>query len=315
VAVPLGNIWEDPWMAGIADNGQEYYLPPMPLSGLARLELANAQHGSCLVFRRNMIAACYKSGGLRRKEFRALVKDVLTFGNGYVEQIRNGFGQVRSLRHIPAINMRVRTGGRGYVQLQSNGTIAVDFPWGSVLHVKEYDTVQQIYGKPDWMGGMQSALLNQEATLFRRKYYVNGAHLGYILYSNDAKLSKDLQKKITEEVKKGKGIGNFGSVYFHIPNGGEKAFQIIPVGDISQKDEFKSIKSMTAADVREAHRVPPALLGFIPEGNASVGDPAKVFETYKKSEVIPGADLYLDLNEELPADLQLKFDFDLEVKE
>ena len=68
-----------------------------------------------------------------------------------------------------------------------------------MVQVKEYDEIQQIYGMPDWLGGLQSALLNEDATLFRRRYYVNGAHLGYILYTNDAKLPPAARTKLEEK--------------------------------------------------------------------------------------------------------------------
>lgn len=38
---------------------------------------------------------------------------------------------------------------------------------------------------PEWLAVVQSALLNESATLFRRRYYTNGLHAGFILYMTD----------------------------------------------------------------------------------------------------------------------------------
>ncbi len=294
------------YLGTFPNSAGEYYEPPVSMSGLSRMRRANGQHGSCVLFRRNMIANAYTGGGLAPGHFRAAATDLLTFGNAYVQTLRNLFGQITALRHIPAINMRVMTDNRGFRLLLENGSY-LDFNHQEVIQIKEYDTDQQIYGMPDWIGGLQSALLNQDATLFRRRYYVNGAHLGYILYTNDAKLHPELKKELEQRFREGKGVGNFKSAYIHIANGGEKAIQIIPIGDIGQKDEFINIKNLSANDVREAHRVPPVLMGIIPQGTSSLGDPEKVERVYIRTEVCAMAQPFIDINEQLPAALRLKF--------
>jgi len=288
----------------------EYYLPPIQLSGLSMMRRANGHHGSCVLFRRNMLTNAYKSGALTISDFRNAATDLLTFGNAYLQILRNAFGNPTGLRHVPGLNMRVKTDG-GFRKLYPNGQ-NVDFDEQDIIHLQEYDTQQQIYGIPDWIGGLQSALLNQDATLFRRKYFVNGAHLGYILYTSDPKMDPALVKELQDKVKQGKGVGNFKSLHVHIPNGGEKAFQIVPIGDISQKDEFANIKNVSANDVREAHRVPPLLMGVVPQGTSSLGDPIKVKQVYIETEVRGMAQNFMALNDQLPKKLQLVFDFSTE---
>jgi len=293
------------------EAGGEYYIPPVSLSGLAKMRRANGQHGSCILLRRNLLANAYRGGALSVQDFRRAATDLLSFGNAYLEKVRNGFGTVTGLVHIPAINMRVRSEGRGFRRLLSGGRY-IDFEPYEIFHIKEYDEIQQIYGLPDWLGGMQSALLNEEATLFRRRYFVNGAHLGYILYTNDPKMSPGIKAKLEEKFRQGKGVGNFKSSYIHIPGGAEKAIQIIPIGDISQKDEFLNVKNISANDVLTAHRVPPVLMGIVPSGNSSLGDPEKYEGVYNRTEVRAVAQNFIDINGELPPKLRLKFDFTVE---
>lgn len=291
------------------ETGGEYYLPPISFANLAKMRRANCQHGSCILLRRNLAANAYSGGAFSVRDFRAAVTDFLSVGNAFGEVVRNGLGNITRLIHVPAINMRVRTFGKGYRRLLPGGQY-IDFAPEEILHIREYDEIQQVYGIPDWLGGLQSALLNEDATLFRRRYYVNGAHLGYILYTNDPKMSPAVKTALEEKFRQGKGVGNFKSSYIHIPGGQEKAIQIIPIGDISQKDEFANIKNLSASDVLTAHRVPPVLMGIVPsQGSGGLGDPEKVERVYIRTEVKAVCQNFLDINDQLPPRLRLKFNF------
>jgi len=297
------------YLGVFTDAYGDYYLPPISLLGLSQMRFANPQHGSCIVFRRNMAARSYIDGGLPMADFRRCITDYLTFGNAYIELIKNRLGQIIGLRHLPGLNMRVLAGQKGYRQLLKKGEY-IDFTPDEVLQVKEYDTTQDIYGVPDWLGGMQSALLGEDATLFRRKYFKNGCHLGFIFYTNDPKMTPQQEEQIKDKLRSGKAAGNFRTMFISIPNGAEKAIQILPIGDISQKDEFTSIKNISANDVREAHRVPPVLMGIVPQGTGSLGDPEKTERVYTATEVAGLTQAFAALNEGLPANLQFKFKYD-----
>lgn len=287
----------------------EYYLPPVEFGGLSRLRYACGQHGSCLVFRRNMAARAYKGGALSIGDLRKSVMDFLTFGNAFFEIRRNGFGAITGLDYVPTINMRVRTGERGFRQMLKGGEYR-DLEPDAILQLQEHDTNQQVYGVPDWLGGMQSVLLNEDATIFRRKYYKNGCHLGYIFYTNDAKMTDEQADEIRAKIESGKGAGNFKTMFVSIPGGSEKAIQIHKIGEIGQNDSFTDVKNLSAADVREAHRVPPVLMGIVPQGTSSLGDPIKVEQVYTATEVAAIAQTYEGLNQHLPARLRLKFDYE-----
>lgn len=300
------------------DADGEYYTPPVALDGLSKMKVANSHHGSCIVFRRNMVTNSYNAKSFfSLKDFRNAALDYLTFGNAYLQVIRNAFGKPLKLVHVPALNMRKRKDGRFCMLISAEFGFQkkINFQQGEILHVKEYDTRQSVYGLPDWLGGLQSMLLNEDATLFRRRYYNNGAHMGFILYTNDEKMSPAVEKRIKEQVKKGKGAGNFKSMFLNIPGGKEKAVQIIPIGDISQKDEFQRIKTISADDVIVAHRVPPALVSVKLETTGVQADPEKVEKVYMRTEVRSMAQPWLELNEELPKSMQLSFNYKIEESE
>lgn len=52
---------------------------------------------------------------------------------------------------------------------------------------------------------MQSALLNESATLFRRKYYYNGSHAGFIFYMTDAAQKEDDIDSLRTALRSAKG--------------------------------------------------------------------------------------------------------------
>ena len=106
-----------------ADIGGEYYLPPIDLCGLSMMRRANGHHGSCIILRSNTTANAYVSGPLPVLELSSAVTDKLTFGNAYFQILRNLFGQPTGLEHVPALNMRVRTKGRGYRLLKTKRRI------------------------------------------------------------------------------------------------------------------------------------------------------------------------------------------------
>lgn len=95
---------------------------------------------------------------------------------------------------------------------------------------------------------MQSALLNESATLFRRKYYNNGSHAGFILYMTDAAQNEEDIDALRTALKTAKGPGNFRNLFVYAPNGKKEGIQLIPVSEVAAKDEFGSIKNISRDD-------------------------------------------------------------------
>ena len=64
----------------------------------------------------------------------------------------------------------------------AGGGRPLQFDKGHVFHLMEPDVNQELYGVPQYLSALQSAWLNEAATLFRRKYYKNGSHAGFVFY-------------------------------------------------------------------------------------------------------------------------------------
>ncbi len=226
--------------------------------------------------------------------------DYMVFGEAYLYNDTNAFGQVLELQHLPAINMRVKVDG-GFVMLLPDNK-EMEFEAHEVSHVLDYDVEQNIYGIPDYLGGLQALLLNEAATLFRRRYYSNGAHAGYIFYTNDPDLTEEDEDELRAQISASKGVGNFRSMFVNIPNGKENAIQIIPVGDFQAKDELEKVKNITRNDVIAAWRMNPALAGIIPENTGGFGDIEKIDRVYTSNEIRPICQLFNQLNDRLRDD-------------
>ncbi len=129
----------------------------------------------------------------------------MVFGEGYFQRKRNILGQVLELGHLPALNMRCKVRG-GFVMLLPDGK-QLHFDEEEVEHVMDYDVEQNIYGVPDYLGGMHALLLNESATLFRRRYFNNGAHAGFVFYTNDPNLTEEDEKALQAKIAGSKGGG------------------------------------------------------------------------------------------------------------
>lgn len=154
------------------------------------------------------------------------------------------------------------------------------FAPGDIYHQREPDLHQEIYGVPEYLSALSSAWLNEEATLFRRRYYKNGSHAGYIMYVTDPSHNDDDIDALRKAVKSSKGVGNFRNLFMYAPNGKEKGLQVIPLSEVAAKDEFFNIKNVTRDDILAAHRVPPQLMGVMPGnvgGFGAVEPAAKIF--------------------------------------
>jgi len=290
------------------DENNEYYTPPIPLRGLAKVMNANAHHGSAIHFKTNLLAKGFKpSDGYSMSDFKKAAFEKVLFGQFYLQRVHNRWGKQIGVRHIPGIPMR-RIKGRDQYAIVRYGKDPVIFDEGEIIHYKNYDPLQSIYGTPEYLGGLQSILLNENATLFRRRYYENGNHAGFIFYTADPDMDDDDADELQKQISGTKGVGNFRSMFLNIPNGKEKSVQIIPIGDISQKDEFERIKNVTRNDILSSHRIHRELAAVMPEEGGGSGDIKKISQVCHENEVIPMQNAMQEINPMLPKPLRIAFE-------
>lgn len=295
----LNNNMTD-YLGVFLDVAGDYYRPPVSLSGLADIMNANPHHNSILHFKKNMVLKWFNPSKLvSYNTMQKMALDYVVTGMMYAQNFTNAFGKTVRTGHLPAIAMRRGKKPGQFFKINKDGS-KIEFKPGEVIQIIEPDIKQSIYGVPEYLGGIQSVLLSEEAGLFRRKYYLNGAHMGYILVTNDADLDDSTAKIIEKKVKESKGPGNFRSLYLNIGKSSAKEpVQIIPVGDIGTKDEFERVKNITRGEIMSMHRMYAGLSGVIPESNSGFGDMEKLMHVYHELEVGALQQPFLDINEQL----------------
>ena len=244
-------------------------------------------HRSAIALKKNLLGKYFVEHKLLSAEaFDAFVLDFLVQGNAYLEEVRNRLGGVLELRHALAQQTRVGLQPGQFFWIDEKWQ-EVEFEPGSVFQLKERDPAQEIYGIPEYLAALQSALLNEAATLFRRRYYQNGAHAGFIMYVSEAGLSDEDADDIADAVESAKGIGNFKNLFLHIPGGKDKGVQLLPISAVAAQDEFINVKNTTRDDVLAGHRTPPQLMGVVPGNTGGFGDVEKASSTFFENEIIP----------------------------
>lgn len=89
----------------------------------------------------------------------------------------------------------------------------------------EPDLNQEVYGLPEYLSAICSALPNKFATLFRRKYYINGSHVGFIIYMTNAAQNQEDVNNIRQTMKGAKSPGNFLNLFMYSPSGKKDGFR------------------------------------------------------------------------------------------
>ncbi|WP_413502514.1 phage portal protein [Serratia proteamaculans] len=267
----------------------KWYEPPISFDGLARTFRATVHHSSPLYVKRNILTSTFKPHRLLSQQaFSRFVQDYLVFGNAYLELRTNRLGGPMELKPSLAKYTRRGVDLNTYWFVQYGlGVDPYQFDADSVFHLLEPDINQEIYGLPEYLSALNSAWLNESATLFRRKYYQNGSHAGFIMYMSDAAASQTDVDNIRNAMKGARGPGNFRNLFMYSPNGKKDGIQIIPVSEVAAKDEFWNIKNVTRDDQLHAHRVPPQLMCIVPENAGGFGNVKEASEVFVRNELIP----------------------------
>ncbi|SMP60001.1 phage portal protein, PBSX family [Serratia sp. CC22-02] len=267
-------------------NGK-WYEPPISFDGLARSLRAAVHHSSPIYVKRNILASTFIPHPLlSQQEFSRYVLDYLVFGNAFFEVRKNRLGEPLRLQCSPAKYTRRGVEPDMYWFVQ-DWKEPHRFTPGSVFHMIEPDINQELYGLPEYLSALNSAWLNEAATLFRRKYYQNGAHAGYILYMTDAAQSTSDVDRMRQAMRDTKGLGNFRNLFMYAPNGKADGIKILPLSEVATKDDFFNIKNATRDDLLSAHRVPPQMMGIIPNNTGGFGDVKKAAQVFVRNELTP----------------------------
>ncbi|MFU9120996.1 phage portal protein [Proteus sp. WDL240414] len=286
-----------------------WYEPPISFDGLSKLFRAAPHHSSAIYVKRNILVSTFQpSRFLSKLDFSRFVLDFLTFGNAYLERRNNIMGNLLKLTPTLAKYTRRGVADDSYWFVRYGyDSQPYEFKPSSVFQLYEPDLNQELYGLPEYLASTMSVLLNEAATLFRLKYYRNGSHAGFILYLSDAVQNQSDIDKIRKAMQDAKGIGNFRNLFIHAANGKKDGVQVIPLNEVATKDEFLNIKDVSRDDMLAAHRVPPQMMGIIPQNAGGFGDVEKAAKVFFRNELAPLQSKMLQINDWLSEEV-IKFD-------
>lgn len=270
-------------------HNNRWFEPPLPMDTLARSFNMSPHHRSAIALKTNLLVAHQQpSRWLGPDDFERFAIDFLQMGNGYLEWVPNMAGRLAQARVALARHTRVGTKpGQYWFVTGPMGIQDHEFAPDSIFHLQQPDVAQEVYGLPEWLSALQSGLLNENATLFRRRYYLNGAHAGFILYMSEPLGDNETSKAIEDRLRQAKGVGNFKNMFVHIPGGKKDGIQIMPIGEVAAKDEFSNVKNISRDDLLAAHRVPPQLIGIIPQNNGGFGKVGEALDSFYEIEIVP----------------------------
>jgi PBSX family phage portal protein len=246
---------------------------------------------------RNLLKAMFMPHlRLSSAAFGAWALDFLVFGNAYLEEPRAFTGRAMAMKHsLAKYTRRGEEDGR-YFFVRS-WQEEHEFRQGSVFHLREDDINQEIYGLPEYLSALHSAWLSEAATMFRRKYYANGSHAGFILYLTEGQVDDKDSTALRDALKSSKGPGNFRNLFLHMPGGKADGLKLIPVSEVAAKDDFAAIKNVSKDDVLAAHRVPPGLLGIVPTNAGGFGNAPDALRVFIDNEIRPLMQRFRELND------------------
>ena len=279
---------------------QDWYDLPYDMLATAKLFRATSHHTSALIVKRNILTSDFiPHPWLSRHEFNSLALNLLTFANCYAHIKRNRFGGIVGIGSRPTLNMRRGLDLQSYFQLAYDQTNNYKFEPQDMIHLFESDIGQEVYGIPNYLSSVNAILLNESATLFRRRYYKNGAHAGFILHMTDALQSQDDVDALEDALENSKGAGNFKNLLLYTPGGKEKGVNVIPLAEVAAKDEFYNIKIASRDDQLAGHRIPPQLIGVVPQNAGGFGDVEKAAKVFYYNEIVYYQNLMKQINERL----------------
>lgn len=296
----------------MCESNGKWYVPPISPQALSKAFRSAVYHESPIRTKVNVLVSLFNPHKmLSAFDFERFLLDYFVMGNGYLERVNNRLGGLLSLRPMPAKFMRRAIDLSSFVYLQSNkssewqwgNTHTIEYDQAQVLHLMKPDIDQEIYGMPEYLSALPSAWLNNEATVFRLRYYRNGSHAGVILYLTDATQNTTDVDAIKSAMRQSKGPGNFRNLFIYAPNGKKDGLQVIPMSEIAAKDEFFNIKNVTRDDLLAAHRVPRELMSVAIEKAGSAGDLNKVATVFYKNELLPIISRLNELNRQIGVDV------------
>lgn len=107
------------------------------------------------------------------------------------------------------------------------------------------------------------------------------------MYMTDTAQNETDVAALRSALKAARGPGNFRNLFMYAPGGKKDGIQQIPVSEVAAKDEFASIKNISRDDMLAALRIPPQLMGIVPQNAGGFGSIKEAAQIWAMNELEP----------------------------
>ena len=104
---------------------------------------------------------------------------------------------------------------------------------------------------------------------------------------------------LEQSLQDSKGAGNFKILLIYTPDGQKDGVKVIPLAEVAAKDEFYNIKIASRDDQLAGHRIPPQLIGVVPQNAGGFGDIEKAAKVFYYNEIKYLEQMLLAINDQL----------------
>jgi PBSX family phage portal protein len=226
-----------------------------------------------------------------------MLYDLESNGNGYLEVSRNRRGEIDGIYNIPSHTIRIKKDRSGFVQVLSNGVTKVPFyNFGDKCELKEDGTIEILpdrdrkinelihfkldthksayYGLPVDIAALPTIIGDEAAREYNNKFFKFSAtpELALIfevdataiptLYGDQpikVEIDPNTKRDIEEHFRRNLSAKTFEPAIFHLPPGVKMRVEKL---SSEQKDSgWTKFREANKAEIREAHRTPPVVVG------------------------------------------------------
>ena len=112
----------------------------------------------------------------------------------------------------------------------------------------------------------------------------------------DAAQSPSDVNRMRQVMRDTKGLGNFRNLFMCAPNGKPDGIKILPLSEVATKEDFFNNEKASRDDLLSAHRVPPQMMGIIPDNTGGFGDAVKAVQVFVRNELTPLQERMREIN-------------------
>jgi HK97 family phage portal protein len=210
--------------------------------------------------------------------------DFETFGNGFLEGVRNNGGKIAELIHLPALNcsfVREEVGkAKSKIVFLRQAVLDETAKFkrfgdegnkglNEYIHLKQYAPKSKYYGIPEWMTALAAMYLDRNANTYNIKRFSNDLLIGVAIMMSGGKLDVDSRKAIKSFLTKNyKGIDaeDAGGALVLNSEEADSKIDIKTIAAEVKEASYHILRIDNREEVVDAHGVPRRLVGLTRAG-------------------------------------------------